>query len=587
MIDKKSSSATKPNKKYGGWKAVPFILGNETFERLAVFGLLLNFTVYLITQLHLDQVTATNVINIWFGLTSFGPLLGAFISDALLGRFRTIAFASFASLLGMILVTLTSWLPELHPPSCSDEQLAKSQCVKASNSQMSVVILGLCFLTIGSGGIRSCSIPFGVDQFDQTTEEGKKGMASYFNWYYTTFTLVLLVTQTLVIYIQDSISWKIGFAIPTACMFLSIIMLFVGTRFYVHVKPEGSIFSSVGQVLVSAYNKRKLNLPILHEDKVDGVFYDPPLICASDDAALPLKLPLTNQFRGLNKAALITEGDLNEDKSIVNKWRLASIQQVEEVKCIAKVLPIVFTGIIPLIAVLQQGTFNVIQAMKMDRNLGPKFQVPAGSIGVISYFTIALWLPFYDRILVPRLRKMTNQEGGISLLLRIGIGNVFSILSMVMAGLVEKLRRDSANSHHNPLGIAPISVFYLAPQLVLMGLYEAFGIIGLIEMFNREFPENMRSVGNSLFPFAMGCASYVGVVIVNIVHHVTGTHSHPDWLTNDINAGRVDYYYYIIAGLGVLNLFTFIYVARRYRYKEVQVLDALPQQDMEMGSHKI
>ncbi|XP_057752585.1 protein NRT1/ PTR FAMILY 2.13-like isoform X1 [Arachis stenosperma] len=588
MIEKisssESSSATKTNKKYGGWKAVPFILGNETFERLAVFGLLLNFMVYLTTQLHLNQVSASNVMNIWFGLTNFGPLLGAFISDAFFGRFRTIAFASFSSLLGMVLVFLTSWLPELHPPSCTAQELAKGECVKASNSQMGVVILGLCFLTIGSAGIRPCSIPFGVDQFDQTTEEGKKGMASYFNWYYTTFTLVLLVSQTLVIYVQTSISWKIGFAIPTVCMFLSIIMLFVGTRLYVYVKPEGSTFPGIGHVLVAAYRKRKLMLPII-EDKLDGVFYDPPLISASSGDSLPLKLPLTQQFRALNKAALIMEGDLNEDKSIVNKWRLTSIQQVEEVKCIARVLPILFTSIIPLIALLQQGTFNVTQALKMDRNLGPKFQVPAGSIGVISYITIALWLPFYDRILVPRLRKMTNQEGGITLLLRIGIGNVFSILSMVVAGLVEKLRRDSANSHQNPLGIAPISVFYLAPQLVLMGMCEAFSAIGLIEIFNREFPENMRSVGNSLFPFAFGCASYVSAIIVNIVHHVTGTHSHPDWLTNDINAGRIDYFYYIIAGLGVINMVYFIHVATRYQYKKVQVIDPLPQ-DMEMGSHK-
>ncbi|KAL1327672.1 hypothetical protein AAHE18_13G318900 [Arachis hypogaea] len=517
MIEKisssESSSATKTNKKYGGWKAVPFILGNETFERLAVFGLLLNFMVYLTTQLHLNQVSASNVMNIWFGLTNFGPLLGAFISDAFFGRFRTIAFASFSSLLGMVLVFLTSWLPELHPPSCTAQELAK-----------------------GSAGIRPCSIPFGVDQFDQTTEEGKKGMASYFNW------------------------------------------------LYVYVKPEGSTFPGSGHVLVAAYRKRKLMLPII-EDKLDGVFYDPPLISASSGDSLPLKLPLTQQFRALNKAALIMEGDLNEDKSIVNKWRLTSIQQVEEVKCIARVLPILFTSIIPLIALLQQGTFNVTQALKMDRNLGPKFQVPAGSIGVISYITIALWLPFYDRILVPRLRKMTNQEGGITLLLRIGIGNVFSIFSMVVAGLVEKLRRDSANSHQNPLGIAPISVFYLAPQLVLMGMCEAFSAIGLIEIFNREFPENMRSVGNSLFPFAFGCASYVSAIIVNIVHHVTGTHSHPDWLTNDINAGRIDYFYYIIAGLGVINLVYFIHVATRYQYKKIQVIDPLPQ-DMEMGSHK-
>ena len=73
--------------------------GNETFERLATIGLLANFTVFLLTQFHMDQVEASNVINIWSGISNFAPLLGAFISDAYVGRFRTIAFSSFASLL--------------------------------------------------------------------------------------------------------------------------------------------------------------------------------------------------------------------------------------------------------------------------------------------------------------------------------------------------------------------------------------------------------------------------------------------------------------------------------------------------------
>lgn len=96
---------------------------------------------------------------------------------------------------GMITVTLTAWLPTLHPPPCTPEQLAQNQCVKANSTHLGVLILGLCFLTIGSAGIRPCSIPFGVDQFDPRTDEGKKGINSFFNWYYTTFTLVLLVTQ--------------------------------------------------------------------------------------------------------------------------------------------------------------------------------------------------------------------------------------------------------------------------------------------------------------------------------------------------------------------------------------------------------
>lgn len=74
------------------------VAGNETFERLAVFGLFANFMVYLTREFHLDQVYASNIISLWFGISNFTPLLGAFISDAYVGRFRTIAFASFGTL---------------------------------------------------------------------------------------------------------------------------------------------------------------------------------------------------------------------------------------------------------------------------------------------------------------------------------------------------------------------------------------------------------------------------------------------------------------------------------------------------------
>ena len=80
--------------------------GNETFERLANVGLLANFTVFLLTQFHMDQVSASNVINIWSGATSFLPLVGAYLCDAYIGRFLTIAFASFSVLLVRVLIPL-------------------------------------------------------------------------------------------------------------------------------------------------------------------------------------------------------------------------------------------------------------------------------------------------------------------------------------------------------------------------------------------------------------------------------------------------------------------------------------------------
>lgn len=71
---------------------------NETLERLGTIGLLSNFMVYLTRVFRLEQVDASNVINIWSGFTNLTPLVGAFISDAYIGRFTTIAFASFATL---------------------------------------------------------------------------------------------------------------------------------------------------------------------------------------------------------------------------------------------------------------------------------------------------------------------------------------------------------------------------------------------------------------------------------------------------------------------------------------------------------
>ncbi|XP_024994506.1 protein NRT1/ PTR FAMILY 2.13 [Cynara cardunculus var. scolymus] len=572
-------------RKPGGWKSMPYVLGNESFERLASIGLIANFTVFLMTVFHMDQVSSSNLINIWSGVTNFAPLVGAFISDAYVGKFWVIAFSSFATLMGMVTMTLIVALPKLHPPACSPQQTILNQCKGPTNKQFGFLVLALGFITIGSGGIRPCSLPFGVDQFDPTTDEGRKDINSFFNWYYTTFTIIVLIALTLVVYIQDSVSWVWGFGIPTMLMVCSIALFFVGTKIYIYVKPEGSVFSSIVQVLVAAYKKRNLPLPKGEKTFIRGNFYDPPM---KGTHKIP-KLPLTDNLRCLNKAAIVLDGELNPDGSAVSLWNLASIQQIEEVKCLVKVIPILVSGIICFTAMVQQWTFTVSQALKMDRHLGPHFQIPAGSINIISMITIGIWLPIYDRILVPSLRKITKIDSGITLLQRIGIGIVFSILSMIVAASIETMRRNSANNHHGSDGVAPLSVMWLAPQLILLAFAEAFSILGQLEFYYKEFPDHMKSVATAMFSVTAGVANYVSSSLVTTVHKVTGKDGKPDWLTADINAARVDYFYYVIAGLGVLNLVYYLIVASRYQYKtKIKDIDEDESQfDVELNGIKI
>ncbi|KAK7307146.1 hypothetical protein VNO77_39958 [Canavalia gladiata] len=96
------------------------------------------------------------------------PVIGAAVVDASIGKFRTIAMESFATL-----------------------------------------------VTIGTGGIKPCTIPFAIDQFDTTSPEGKE--------------------------------W--------------IIVFLAATRIYIYVPAEGNIFSSIAQV----YKKHHLQNPVFKQ----------------------------------------------------------------------------------------------------------------------------------------------------------------------------------------------------------------------------------------------------------------------------------------------------------------------------------
>ncbi|XP_061338804.1 protein NRT1/ PTR FAMILY 2.12-like [Gastrolobium bilobum] len=169
---------------------------------------------------------------------------------------------------------------------------------------------------------------------------------------------------------------------------------------------------------VTAYKKRHLKNPAANEEEV--VYYDPPL---RDDKAV--KIPLTKQLRFLNKDALIQVNEVNAEGLVTNPWRLCSIQQVEEVKCLIKMIPIWASGILCLIPMAQTRTFPIAQAMKMDRHLGPHFEILAASFLVVALISIGIWLPCYDLFVQRALAKVTKQDEGLTSLRNIVIGNIF------------------------------------------------------------------------------------------------------------------------------------------------------------------
>lgn len=262
--------------------------------------------------------------------------------------------------------------------------------------------------------------------------------------------------------------------------------------------------------------------------------------------------------------------DFKEDGSVAFPWRLCSLQQVEELKSVIRIAPIWSSTISIFVCLAQLNTFSVLQAEMMDRHVGRHFQIPAGSFGIFTMLTLTLFLPIYDRFIVPFTRRMTKDGNGITLLQRMGIGMALAVISMAFAATAERKRRNLAVSHgymDTPRDGIEMSALWLVPQFSVAGVAEAFNAIGQIEFLYSQFPENMRSIAGALFFLSMALGNYVSSLIVSIVHNTTGGPGHHNWLAQNLNMAKLDNFYWLIAGYGTLNLVYFVIIARWYRYK--------------------
>lgn len=61
---------------------------------MAFYGIASNLVIYLTAKLHEGTVTSSNNVTNWIGTVWMTPLLGAYIADTYLGRYRTFIIAS-------------------------------------------------------------------------------------------------------------------------------------------------------------------------------------------------------------------------------------------------------------------------------------------------------------------------------------------------------------------------------------------------------------------------------------------------------------------------------------------------------------
>ncbi|KDP45420.1 hypothetical protein JCGZ_09669 [Jatropha curcas] len=504
-------------------------------ERFAFKGVASNLVTYLTDVVKMSNSSAAKTVNKWCGFTYMLPLLVASVADSCWDKYPTILFSSFLYVVGLVALTSTALAWALYP---------------TNNLSSSFLFWSLCLISLGQGGYNPSLQAFGADQLQNDDElpstkdiqkSNKKSL--FFQWWYFGVCGGSLLGVTVMSYIQDTLGWVLGFAFPTVAMVTSIGLFWCGSRMYVY-KQDGKdkiaerSFWDIVQAM-KEFTSKLINCRVT---------------LSRDNEFPELELqekPLCPENMGSGKG-------MNENNS--SKSRIST----DNAKVILRLIPI-WTMLLMFAVIFQQpATFFTKQGVTMERTIGSNFKIPPATLQSAITVSIILLMPFYDTIFIPITRIITRDEKGINVMQRMGIGMFLSIIAMVIAALVEMKRLEMIQKMPNSETV-PISIFWLLPQYILLGISDIFTVVGMQEFFYSEVPSRMKTMGIALNTSVFGVGSFVSAFLITLIEIFTSSRGKKSWFSDDMKEARLDKYYWLLAILSAVSMFFYVVLCRFYR----------------------
>lgn len=198
---------------------VPYIVGNEAAERFSYYGMRAILVVFMTHHLRdstgsaapMGEAEARAVYHLFAGAVYFFPLLGAYIADAWVGKYRTIMALSAVYCLGHLALAIdeTRW----------------------------GLGIGLALIAVGSGGIKPCVSAHVGDQFGRANQ---RLMTQVFGWFYVAINVGAFASSLLTPWLLERAGPRVAFGVPGALMFVATVVFWLGRTVFVHVAPQRS-----------------------------------------------------------------------------------------------------------------------------------------------------------------------------------------------------------------------------------------------------------------------------------------------------------------------------------------------------------
>ncbi len=200
---------------------IPFIVANEAAERFSYYGmraiLVVFMTQYLMSPTgKLDVMSehdAQGYYHLFVSAVYFMPILGAFLADGIIGKYRTILFLSLFYCIGHFALAL-------------------------DDTRMGLLI-GLGFIALGAGGIKPCVSSHLGDQFGLSNQHL---LSKVFGWFYFSINLGAFAAMLIIPWLLAEYGAAVAFAVPGLLMLAATLAFWSGRYKFIHIPPAGKLF---------------------------------------------------------------------------------------------------------------------------------------------------------------------------------------------------------------------------------------------------------------------------------------------------------------------------------------------------------
>jgi len=181
-----------------------FVFWGELAERASFYGMKALLVLYMIEKLGYSDANSATVASFFTAACYILPILGGYIADHWLGKFRTIIYFAIPYIMGhIILGTFTNEVG---------------------------LYIALALLAGGSGSIKpNISTLMGL----MYQNAGKQHLLSQaFSWFYMAINIGAASTMTTLPFIRDRYGYSVAFMAPTIMMVVSLAIFYLGKKYY-------------------------------------------------------------------------------------------------------------------------------------------------------------------------------------------------------------------------------------------------------------------------------------------------------------------------------------------------------------------